>query len=66
MLALARQAAARLAAPLVSLDIGQLADGRWIVIEAGDPQFAGLSFIAPGPLWRRLAARLVDEERATA
>lgn len=66
VLACAREAAARLSAPLVSLDIGQLEDGRWIVIEAGDPQFAGLSFIAPGPLWRRLAARLAAEERALA
>ncbi len=64
VLALARTAAARLSAPLVSLDIGQLEDGRWIVVEAGDPQFAGLSFVAPGPLWRGLAARLAAEERS--
>jgi hypothetical protein len=59
---LAREAAARLPTPLLSLDIGQLADGRWTVIETGDPQFSGLSFIAPRPLWQALAARLAAEE----
>nr|WP_276604716.1 ATP-grasp domain-containing protein [Nannocystis sp. RBIL2] len=58
VLALARHAAARLDAPLLSLDIAQLESGAWIVIEPGDPQFSGLSFIAPRPLWRRLAERL--------
>ena len=58
LLALARRAAARLDAPLLSLDIAQLESGAWIVIEPGDPQFSGLSFIAPRPLWRRLADRL--------
>ncbi|MFY0537909.1 ATP-grasp domain-containing protein [Nannocystis pusilla] len=58
VLALARRAAARLDAPLLSLDIAQLESGAWIVIEPGDPQFSGLSFIAPRPLWRRLAERL--------
>lgn len=58
VLALARRAAARLDAPLLSLDIAQLETGEWTVIEPGDPQFSGLSFIAPRPLWRRLAERL--------
>lgn len=61
VLALARRAAERLETPLVSLDIGQREDGAWVVIEAGDPQFSGLSFIAPRPLWRRLAERLAFE-----
>lgn len=61
VLALARTAAQRLTTPLVSLDIAQLEDGSWIVIEAGDPQFSGLSFISPRPLWRALAARLRAE-----
>jgi hypothetical protein len=58
LLTLARRAAARLDPPLLSLDIAQLESGAWIVIEPGDPQFAGLSFIAPRPLWRRLAERM--------
>nr|WP_276598989.1 ATP-grasp domain-containing protein [Nannocystis sp. SCPEA4] len=61
VLGLARRAAARLDAPLLSLDIAQLESGAWIVIEPGDPQFSGLSFIAPRPLWRRLAERLALE-----
>lgn len=62
VLDLAREAAARVPTPLLSLDIGQLEGGRWTVIETGDPQFSGLSFIAPRPLWRRLADRLAAEE----
>jgi ATP-grasp domain, R2K clade family 3 len=31
--------------PYISIDIGQLATGEWIVIEVGDAQFAGLSHI---------------------
>lgn len=58
VLTLARTAARRFAARLVALDIGQLEDRTWRVIETGDPQFSGLSFIDPRPLWRSLAARL--------
>ncbi|MBL9101861.1 MAG: ATP-grasp domain-containing protein [Myxococcales bacterium] len=58
VLDLARRAARRFAAPLVALDIGQLEDMSWRVIETGDPQFSGLSFIDPRTLWRNLAARL--------
>ena len=58
LLSLARAAAARFTTPLVSLDIGQLEDLSWKVIETGDPQFSGLSFIDPRLLWRRLAERL--------
>lgn len=56
MLSVARAAAARVPAPYVSVDVGQLEDGRWVIIETGDPQFSGLSFIEPRALWRRLAA----------
>jgi len=58
MLALAATAARRLATPLVSVDLGQLDDGRWVVIEVGDPQFSGLSFIDPRALWSALARHL--------
>ncbi len=58
MLAVARAAASRLATPLVSVDIGQLERGDWAVIEVGDPQFSGLSFIPPRVLWAALARRL--------
>jgi len=58
MLAVASEAARRLRTRLVSVDVGQLEDGRWVVIEVGDPQFSGLSFIDPRTLWAALAARL--------
>jgi hypothetical protein len=58
MLAVATEAARRLATPLVAVDIGQLEDGRWRVIEVGDPQFSGLSFIDPRRLWAALARHL--------
>ena len=61
MLALAREGARRLGAPFVSLDVGELEDGRWVIIESGDPQFSGLSFIDPRELWGRLTAALRAE-----
>lgn len=54
VLALAREAARRLEAPYVSVDVGQLQDGRWIVIESGDPQFSGVGHIALPALYRNL------------
>jgi hypothetical protein len=66
MLALARTAARRLRTPLVSVDIGQLEDLRWVVIEVGDPQFSGLSFIDPRVLWRALARELSRAHPAAA
>lgn len=58
LLTLARTAAARFTTPLISLDIGQLEDLTWRIIETGDPQFSGLSFMDPRLLWRRLAELL--------
>jgi hypothetical protein len=53
--ALALEAASRLKVPYVTIDVGQLDDGDWIVIEAGDAQFSGLSQIPILQLWNRLA-----------
>ncbi len=58
MLGVARAAAGRLRTPLVAVDVGQLEGGQWVVIEVGDPQFSGLSFIEPRGLWKAIAARL--------
>lgn len=58
MLAVASVAARRLDTPLVAVDVGQLEDGQWRVIEVGDPQFSGLSFIDPRQLWSGLAREL--------
>jgi hypothetical protein len=45
VLSLAREAARRVGAPFMTVDVGQCEDGEWIVIETGDPQFAGWSQI---------------------
>ena len=53
--ALALEAAQRLSVPYVAIDIGQLTDGSWIVIETGDAQFSGVSQIPLLQLWHHLA-----------
>ncbi len=58
VLNLAREAARRLETPYVTIDIGQLETGEWIVIESGDAQFSGLSCIQPLHLWRALQQAL--------
>jgi hypothetical protein len=52
---LSMEASRRLGVPYVALDIGQLEDGSWIVIEASDGQFAGLSHVGLFELWSKLA-----------
>lgn len=52
---LARQVASRLNVPLIAVDIGQIEDGSWIIIETGDPQFSGTSQIPLYELWHRIA-----------
>lgn len=39
--ALAGRASERLGVPYVAVDVGQLEDGSWVVIECGDAQFCG-------------------------
>ncbi|BDI33074.1 hypothetical protein CCAX7_51250 [Capsulimonas corticalis] len=55
VLALAVQAARRLDTPYVAIDIGQLEDGQWIVIESGDAQFSSVSRIPLLPLWHQIS-----------
>ncbi|HZS08649.1 MAG TPA: ATP-grasp domain-containing protein [Blastocatellia bacterium] len=55
VLSLALDAAARLNVPYVAVDIGQTEDGKWIVIETGDPQFAGVSQISLFKLWGEIS-----------
>lgn len=55
---LAREAAGLLKIPYLAVDVGQLENGNWIVIEVGDAQFCGLSQIAPIELWHRLKMAL--------
>jgi hypothetical protein len=54
MSALAVEAARRLDVPYVSIDVAQRDDGRFVVVEPGDPQFSGPSLMPLGPMWRRL------------
>jgi hypothetical protein len=54
--ALSIEAARRVGTPFIAADIGQLEDGRWIVIEVSDGQFAGLSHVTVMELWSKLAA----------
>lgn len=53
--ALALEASGRLKVPYVAIDIGQIEDGSWIVIETGDAQFSGISTIPVLQLWSRIA-----------
>lgn len=58
VLDLAREAARRLEAPYVSVDVGQLQNGQWLVIESGDPQFSGVGHISMATLYRKLREQL--------
>lgn len=55
---LALRAATRLNVPYIAVDIGQLENEKWIVIEVGDAQFAGLSCNSPLALWNRLVQEI--------
>jgi hypothetical protein len=55
VLRLAQGAAARIGTPFVAIDIGQLDDDGWIVIESGDAQFAGYSKIPVLSLWSAIS-----------
>jgi hypothetical protein len=57
MLGVALQAAKRLPAVYVAVDVGQTEDGCWMVIEAGDAQFCGASRVSLWALWGGLLAR---------
>jgi hypothetical protein len=51
---MASEASRRIGAPYVALDIGQFENGRWMIIETGDPQFSGVSEIPLLQLWSRI------------
>jgi len=55
VIALAVKAAGRMDVPFLAVDIGQLEDGRWIVIETGDAQFSSVSQIPLLPLWHEIS-----------
>ena len=51
---LAQDVARRVDTPFLAVDIGQLENGEWIVIEVGDAQFCGLSNIPVLELWSKI------------
>lgn len=57
VLELAIAAAKKLNVPYISVDIGQLENGEWIVIETGDPQFSGVSQIPLLQLYKEILQR---------
>lgn len=60
MLAPAGEAARRVQVPFLCVDVGQMENGEWIVIEVGDAQFAGASQIPLIPLWKAILS--IEEE----
>ena len=55
---LAARAAGTLEARLLAVDVGQLEDGSWRIVEVGDAQFTGLAHIPPHLYWTELKERL--------
>ena len=53
-LALAHEAARRLAVPFLVVDVAQTTSGDWIVIECNDGQESGYAGIAPVALWQNV------------
>ncbi len=55
---LAGHAARRMQVPFISVDIGQLDDLSWVVIETGDAQFSGLSQVKPLQFWANVLSAI--------
>jgi hypothetical protein len=53
---LALEAAKRLEAPWISVDLAQTEAGEWLIIEVGDPQFSGVSQMSIKELWLTIAS----------
>lgn len=51
-------AAGRIGCPLMAVDVGQIEDGSWIVIETGDLQYSGVSQMPHLVFWNELMCRL--------
>jgi len=50
--------ASRLSTPFIAIDLGQLIDGSWTVIETGDPQFAPLACLPMIQFWQELSRQV--------
>jgi hypothetical protein len=53
-LAVAAEAAWRVAVPFLVVDVAQAEDGRWLVIECNDGQESGYAGSSPVALWQRI------------
>lgn len=62
ILNLAKESAQKLKIPFVAIDIGQLVDGNWLVIEANDAQFAGTGHTELFPFINKLINVVNKEE----
>jgi hypothetical protein len=60
--ALSIEATRRVGTPFVAMDVGQLENGDWIVIELSDGQFAGLSQVTVFELWSKLAGISIEAD----
>ncbi len=60
-LAVAREAARRVAVPFLVVDMAQTTAGRWLVIECNDGQESGYAGVSPLALWQRV----IEIERET-
>ncbi|KAF3887850.1 MULTISPECIES: ATP-grasp domain-containing protein [Nostocales] len=54
VLSLATLASQRLNVPYIAIDIGQLENKEWVVVEVGDAQFSGTCHIPALELWNKL------------
>jgi hypothetical protein len=50
----AQEVSNRLKVPFISVDVAQLENGNWTVIETADGQFSGLSHLSPLIFWNKL------------
>lgn len=62
-LALAAEAARRVALPFVVIDLAQKQDGEWIIIEINDAQESGYTGVKPLPMWQRMVE--LERERTS-
>jgi len=56
VISLARKVARAVNVPLLCVDIGQLENGQWIVVEIGDPQFSGMTHVNRLAFWSKLSS----------
>lgn len=58
VLELARETSTRVGCPLIAVDVGQIEDGSWKVIEVGDPQHTGIAHMPRNLFFEKLSALL--------